>query len=202
LQIDFPTEEPILMSALAMLTSALIADFFFYWFHRLQHANRLLWQEHLVHHSDKALNVTTTQRAHFIEHVLTPFAVAVPMTVLFNLPTASVAAIAILPSVWAYVVHTNVRVGFGSLWWLVSSPQYHRIHHSIEPAHHHRNFALWFPLWDVMFGTAHAPRRGEFPSTGVEGIEIATLRDAFTFPFARWHAMATGALRRGRGDYG
>lgn len=202
LELDLPTEDSILMSALAMLISALIADFFFYWFHRLQHANCLLWQQHLVHHSDVALNVTTTQRAHFIEQALTLFAVAVPMTVLFNLPTPGVAAIAVVPSAWAYVVHTNVRLGFGPLWWLITSPQYHRIHHSTDPAHHNRNFALWFPLWDVLFGTAYAPRRGEFPSTGVEGAEVATLRDAFMFPFARWHTMAADELRRRRAHHG
>jgi sterol desaturase/sphingolipid hydroxylase (fatty acid hydroxylase superfamily) len=150
-----------------------------------------------------ALNVTTTQRAHFLEHVLTPIAVAVPMSVLFNLPAPSMVAFVILPSVWAYFVHMNVRVGFGPFWWLLSSPQYHRIHHSIEPAHHHRNFALWFPLWDIVFATAHAPRRNEYPRTGVEGIEIATLRDAFTFPFVQWCAMTAAAWRGERcGDQG
>jgi sterol desaturase/sphingolipid hydroxylase (fatty acid hydroxylase superfamily) len=196
--LDFPADESVLLSAAAMLLTALIADFFFYWFHRLQHASRWLWQEHLVHHSDMALNVTTAQRAHFLEHILTPLAIAVPMTVLFNLPMPGVAAIAVLPSIWSYVVHMNVRVGFGPLWWLLSSPQYHRIHHSLDPAHHHRNFALWFPVWDVLFGTAHVPRDGEFPATGVAGIEIATLRDAFTFPFVRWAAMAAAAMRRHR----
>jgi sterol desaturase/sphingolipid hydroxylase (fatty acid hydroxylase superfamily) len=39
------------------------------------------------------------------------------------------------------------------LWWLLTSPQYHRIHHSLKPAHFDKNFAAWFPLWDILFRT-------------------------------------------------
>ena len=46
----------------AMLVEALVVDFFFYWFHRCQHTVNALWQVHLLHHSDMALNVTTTHR--------------------------------------------------------------------------------------------------------------------------------------------
>ena len=100
------------------------------------------------------------------------------------------------PTVWSYVVHANVRIGFGRFWWVLSSPQYHRIHHSIEPEHRDKNFAVWFPIYDVLFGTAHRPKPGEFPETGVAGVEVATLSDAFMLPFDRWWARAKGSFRR------
>lgn len=34
-------------------------DFFYYWFHRAQHEWPWLWQVHKLHHSDRALNVTS-----------------------------------------------------------------------------------------------------------------------------------------------
>ena len=71
-----------------------------------------------------------------------------------------------------------------------------RIHHSIEPEHRDKNFAVWFPIYDVLFGTAHRPKPGEFPETGVAGVEVATLSDAFMLPFDRWWAMAKGTVRR------
>jgi len=59
-------------------------------------------------------------------------------------------------------------MSFGLLWWMLSSPQYHRIHHSLEPQHINKNFAVWFPVWDILVGTAYRPRRGEYPATGLQ----------------------------------
>jgi sterol desaturase/sphingolipid hydroxylase (fatty acid hydroxylase superfamily) len=116
-----------------MLIEALVVDFFFYWFHRCQHTVGVLWQVHMLHHTDMALNVTTTHRVHFLEHLLTPFFMIAPIMLLFELPDRDIYWIALAPTVWSYVVHANVRIGFGKFWWLLSSPQYHRIHHSILP---------------------------------------------------------------------
>jgi sterol desaturase/sphingolipid hydroxylase (fatty acid hydroxylase superfamily) len=193
LDLRFETGHRIPLAAAAMLTTALVVDFFFYWFHRLQHANRLLWQAHLLHHTDVALNVTTTNRTHFFEHVLTPLFMATPITLLFSLPRSDIVVISVVPFVWSHVVHMNIRLGFGKFWWLVSSPQYHRIHHSIRPEHQNRNFAVWFPLWDILFGTAYAPRAGEYPATGVEGIEVSTFYGALVLPLVRWRDMARRA---------
>ena len=179
----------------AMLLSALALDFAFYWFHRLQHSG-LLWPQHVLHHSDTALNVTTTQRAHFLEHFLIPVFMTLPLVLLFRLPASDVIFIAAIPAAWAYLVHMNIRVSFGPLWWLLTSPQYHRIHHSIEPKHFDRNFALWFPLWDILFGTAYRPRRNEYPETGVSGVEVTTFSEATVLPFVAWYRLAIDSVRR------
>lgn len=55
--------------------------------------------------------------------------------------------------------HLNVRVGVGRLNWLVSTPQIHRIHHSTQPEHEDKNFAAYFPVCDVLFGTYYPPRK-------------------------------------------
>ncbi len=193
LTIDTRGSIPLVIAA--MLVEALVVDFFFYWFHRCQHTVNALWQVHLLHHSDMALNVTTTHRVHFIEHLLTPLFMVTPIMLLFELPDRDIYWIALAPTVWSYVVHANVRIGFGKCWWVLSSPQYHRIHHSLEPEHRDKNFAVWFPIYDVLFGTAHRPKLGEFPETGVVGVEVATLSDAFMLPFDRWWAMAKGTVR-------
>ena len=188
--LNFDTGGSIPLVVLAMLVEALVVDFFFYWFHRCQHTVSVMWQIHMLHHSDMALNVTTTHRVHFLEHALTPFFMITPIMLLFELPDRTIYWIAIAPTVWSYVVHANIRVGFGRFWWLLSGPQYHRIHHSIRPEHRNKNFAVWFPFYDVMFGTAWRPRPEEYPETGVEGVEVSNLSDAFMLPFARWWEMA------------
>jgi sterol desaturase/sphingolipid hydroxylase (fatty acid hydroxylase superfamily) len=196
--LNFETGGSIPLVVLAMLVEALVTDFFFYWFHRCQHTVSVLWQAHLLHHSDMALNVTTTHRVHFVEHLLTPFFMITPIMLLFELPDRTIFWIALAPTVWSYVVHANIRVGFGRFWWLLSSPQYHRIHHSIRPEHRDKNFAVWFPFYDVMFGTAWRPRFGEYPETGVEGIEVSNMSDAFMLPFARWWEMGKSLGKRAR----
>jgi sterol desaturase/sphingolipid hydroxylase (fatty acid hydroxylase superfamily) len=173
----------------AMLVAALIFDFFFYWLHRLEHSNPVLWQEHVVHHSDHHMTVTSAARGHFLDTLLLPVFVSVPMAILFKLPPVTIAALSLVPYAWLYFIHGNLRVGFGPLWWLLVSPSYHRIHHSLEREHIDRNFANWFPLWDILFGTAVRPQRGEHPATGVAGVSIQSLPKALAFPFAAWVRM-------------
>jgi sterol desaturase/sphingolipid hydroxylase (fatty acid hydroxylase superfamily) len=36
----------------------------------------------------------------------------------------------------------------------VVSPAFHSFHHSVDPAHHDRNFAGLWSFWDYAFGTA------------------------------------------------
>jgi sterol desaturase/sphingolipid hydroxylase (fatty acid hydroxylase superfamily) len=180
----------ILGAVIAMLIWALIFDFFNYWLHRLEHRSSILWQEHLLHHCDEYVNVTSAARSHFLEQILMPLFITVPMAILFALPPITISAIALTPVAWNHVVHLNLRVGFGRLWWLLTSPQYHRVHHSLEPAHFDKNFAAWFPLWDILFGTAYRPEDGEYPSTGVGGVVVRSMSQAVLLPFVRWAAMA------------
>ena len=127
---------------------------------------------------------------------MTPIAVGVPMTILFDLPPTNYVIITLIPVAWVYFVHMNLPVGFGRLWWLVTSPQYHRIHHSIEREHRDKNFAVWFPIWDVLFGTAYVPKPDEYPETGVEDVEVSSLAGAFLLPFVGWYRMASLAFGR------
>lgn len=169
--------------------STVIFDFFYYWLHRTQHTSKILWQEHLLHHSDEYVNITTSGRTHILEQFLFPAFITIPTAVLFQLPASTVTAVALLPTVWAYIVHANVRISFGPLWWLLASPQYHRVHHSIEEKHFDKNYAVWFPVWDILFGTVYKPEPGVYPRTGVEGVEVKSIADAYLLPFKRWLEM-------------
>jgi sterol desaturase/sphingolipid hydroxylase (fatty acid hydroxylase superfamily) len=68
-----------------------------------------------------------------------------------------------IQSAWTFLIHANLKLSLGPLSWLVDGPQVHRIHHSQLPQHFDRNFAAFFPIWDVLFGTYYHPARGEFP---------------------------------------
>lgn len=162
-----------------------IIDFFYYWMHRSQHTVQLLWRQHKLHHSDEHLNVTTSERHHWLEDVVRIPFVIIPTTILFDISVAQVGLASFFVSYWAFLIHANFRFSMGWLSFLVAGPQLHRIHHSIEPKHFDKNFAAFFPVWDVMFGTYYQPARDEYPDTGIKGeAPITSLRQAFLLPFS------------------
>lgn len=165
----------------------LLVDFFYYWMHRAQHRFAWLWDQHKVHHSEEHLNVTTSTRHSWTEFILQAFAISLPIMVLFKLPPITVTTISTLFVAWTFFIHTNLPLQLGRWSWLVVGPQGHRIHHSRLPEHTDRNFAAYFPVWDVLFGTYWAPQRGEFPPTGlVSGERISSATHMAVAPFAAW----------------
>lgn len=181
-------------SFVAILVGTLVLDLFVYWEHRFVHANKVMWQQHLLHHSDEHMSVTTAARQHVLDYLTLAVMVTVPMAILFRLPPVNVAAVSLIPFAWQYLTYANIRLSFGPLWWLLANPDYHRIHHSLKPEHIDRNFAGWFPIWDIVFGTAVVPRKGEYPSTGVAGVSVRTLAQAYLLPFAGWRRMLAQRL--------
>lgn len=167
----------------------LIYDFLYYWWHRAQHELAWLWPQHELHHSDSALNITTSLRHHWLEDPLRVFAMAAPLGFAFHFKPASVPWIATVAGLWPFFIHANLRLRLGWLTPVLAGPQYHRIHHSIEPEHWNRNYAAFFPVWDIVFGTAYFPKRDEFPRTGVPRGEPRSVAHALVGPFLDWRDM-------------
>jgi len=161
-----------LLAPLALLP-LLVYDFFYYWFHRLQHVSAWLWEQHKLHHSDHALNVTTSFRINWLEEFFKTFLVTIPMGLVLGLQPFQIGIVATatgtIAHFWGLYLHSNIRLSYGPLNPVVTGPQYHRIHHSIEPRHQYRNFSTHFPIWDVLFGTYYRPAHDEYPQTGVAG---------------------------------
>ena len=68
-----------------------------------------------------------------------------------------------------FMVHANVGWSFGPLRHVVTSPAYHRWHHSAEPEARNKNFAGLFPFWDRLFGTLYMPKDRRPTRFGVAG---------------------------------
>lgn len=169
-----------------------VNDFFYYWWHRLQHTSSWLWAQHELHHSDEQMNVTTTYRHHWLEHQFQALFVVAPVAYLFKVPVGYVLLAQILTYGQGFFIHVNASIGGG--WWtaIVATPNSHRIHHSKLPEHRDKNFAAYFPFWDVVFGTYVAPRSGICPPVGLaSGDTVHTFGRAFFLPFLRWRDMIT-----------
>jgi sterol desaturase/sphingolipid hydroxylase (fatty acid hydroxylase superfamily) len=163
----------------------LAMDFMEYVFHRAQHGVPFLWEMHSLHHSDPSLNVTTTMRAFWLEPLIKAVFIYPVVGILFQAPPP-VLTIYGLSKLWDFVNHLNLRIHFGRCWVVINGPQYHRIHHSRDPAHFNRNFAAFFPVWDWLFGTYHRPMPGEFPVTGLDTHDQPrNLLEALAWPVRR-----------------
>lgn len=164
-----------------------VYDFFYYFFHRLQHQWNVLWAQHQLHHSEESLNATTTFRHHWLEDLLRVFTIVLPMSMLFDLKPYEAGAVAFGIGLWPVFIHANVRLHLGPLSRVIAGPQLHRIHHSKEPHHLDHNYAAFFPMWDQFFGTYHHPARDEYPATGLaSGERVTTLWQALWLPFGIW----------------
>jgi sterol desaturase/sphingolipid hydroxylase (fatty acid hydroxylase superfamily) len=173
-----------LLQTLAFL---FIMDFFYYWFHRAQHTFGVLWVQHKIHHSEYSLNVTTGNRHHWLEEPLRVFLLWLPIGIIFQQKPVTIAWLWSAFLLWGYFIHMNLRLPLGPLTPVFGGPQLHRIHHSNRPEHADRNFAAFFPIFDIAFGTYCKPERGMYPTTGLhDGEDLNGLVRASLAPFKAW----------------
>jgi sterol desaturase/sphingolipid hydroxylase (fatty acid hydroxylase superfamily) len=184
---------PVILAALWV--SLAVYDFFYYWFHRGQHAWPWLWEQHRLHHLDRAVSMATAYRHHWLEEPLRAVLMTLPMSLIFGLTPIEGGVLSAVASHWALVIHANLRVRFGVLSAVVAGPQYHRIHHSLQPEHWNKNLAAFVPLWDWLFGTYHRPRSGEWPATGLAtDPEVTSVRAIVLGPFPVWWTRTRALL--------
>lgn len=152
---------------LALVIGAIIADFWFYWFHRIQHV--AFWRFHAVHHSIEDMSAINSNH-HISEELFRVLLLVLPASLVLdvNEPTAPLVLSLIVTS-HGFWVHSNTRLHLAPLRWLFADNVFHRIHHSTDPAHFGKNFGAYTTLWDRLFGTAYFPMPGEWPATGLEG---------------------------------
>jgi sterol desaturase/sphingolipid hydroxylase (fatty acid hydroxylase superfamily) len=165
--------------------SFFVADFFYYWMHRLQHGLGVLWRAHAVHHAIEELNAINNYH-HLVEELVRLVLVFLPLNLLININSPEVVIYTALLRFSGQLTHANSKISFGWLRYVFVEPRYHRIHHSIEPRHWDKNFAALFPVFDLLFGTAYFAKPSEYPKTGmIEKRETRTLAGYVLSPFER-----------------
>jgi sterol desaturase/sphingolipid hydroxylase (fatty acid hydroxylase superfamily) len=139
----------------------LLFDFVDYALHRGQHAFGWWWQLHAVHHSQRQMTIWSDNRNHLLDDILRDSAFVV-VALLVGVPPAQFVAIVACTQLVESLSHANVRLSFGPFERVLVSPRYHRLHHAIGIGHESagpgslggHNFAVLFPLWDLLFRTA------------------------------------------------
>ena len=187
----------ILSQILHVFAFLFIFDFFYYWFHRWQHKSTLFWAQHQFHHADKSLNITTGNRHHWLEDSLRIFIILIPMSILFAFKAESIGWIWSGFMLWGYFIHLNVKLNFGWLTRVFGGPQLHRIHHSNLRPHMDKNFAAFFPIYDIIFKTFYLPKKDEYPTTGLyDGLDMNSLKSANFYPFQYWYKRFKNKIKK------
>jgi sterol desaturase/sphingolipid hydroxylase (fatty acid hydroxylase superfamily) len=150
-----------------IIAALLLAEFFLWFNHFVRHKIRTLWFFHAVHHSQRELNIFTDDRAHIVDLTIGALLSFIPFFI-FDVSTLyAVMVIGIYKPIHNRFIHANLKINLGWLGLLVTSPQFHRVHHSAEPEHADKNFGVYFSIYDYLFGTA-CHSRNIYPQTGIE----------------------------------
>ncbi len=153
----------------AFVLYLIVLDFAGYWVHRWQHRFDWWWGLHSLHHSQRQMTLWSDNRNHLLDDVLRDALFALLALCIGVQPGQFVLLIVVTRSIES-LHHANIRLGFGRIGeQLLVSPHFHRRHHAIgeghEGAHQGCNFAVLFPVWDLVFGTASL--QAGYPATGI-----------------------------------
>jgi sterol desaturase/sphingolipid hydroxylase (fatty acid hydroxylase superfamily) len=167
----------------------LVADFVGYWVHRLFH-RRPLWGFHAVHHSSPNLDWLSSVRVHPLNDAIGRVLQAVPLLWLGFEPAVFL-AVAPITTLYALLLHANLRWTYGPLRFVLASPAFHRWHHAADREARDRNFAGFFPVFDILFGTFYMPPGREPAALGVGRERVpAGFLAQMAYPFRRAPAGA------------
>ncbi len=149
--------------------AVVVLDFVIYIQHVLFHYLPILWRLHRMHHTDLDLDVTSGNRFHPIEIVIS-IGIKLMAVALIGPPAAAVLIFEVVLNATSQFNHGNIRLPETADRWLrlfVVTPDMHRVHHSVVPRETNSNFGFNLPWWDRLCGT-YRPQ----PELGHTGMSI------------------------------
>lgn len=167
-----------------------LLDFLDWLYHYTMHHVPVFWRFHLVHHTDRAMDASTTVREH-------PGETAIRNGFLIMWVVLCGASIEVLmlrqaaESASNILAHTSFRLRDRTaqvLGWLLITPNLHHVHHHQARPYTDSNYGDVFSVWDRLFGT-FATLRAEDTVFGLDTHMKADgderFGSAFALPFKR-----------------
>lgn len=169
-----------LPEAFKTVIAMVVLDFLLYWQHRAFHVMPWLWRLHAVHHSDRAMDVTTGFRFHPIEILLSTVIKGAFIWCMGISPFAF-----LLFQVWlstgALFTHAAIRLPqavANGLELVIVTPNMHIIHHLTDETMQQKNFGFGLSLWDRIFKSfersERAPINPEYGLASQSGADSLT----------------------------
>jgi sterol desaturase/sphingolipid hydroxylase (fatty acid hydroxylase superfamily) len=169
---------------LEAVTSVLLLDLIIYTQHVIFHLFGPLWKLHMMHHSDRDIDVTTGSRFHPLE-IIVSMLIKIAAVFLIGVTPAAVVAFEAILNGTAMFNHSNFALPLSAdriIRILVVTPDMHRVHHSVIIRETNSNYGFNLSIWDRLFGTYRSQ-----PVKGHLGMRIglANFRDPgkLTLPY-------------------
>ena len=173
-------------------SAIVVLDFSFYVLHVGMHKIPRWWRYHAVHHSDPAVDVTTTIRQHPMESLLRYAFIAVFAFALVP-SLAAFGAYRVLAALSGLLEHANIRL---PLWLdrllaLVTTwPNLHKVHHSRVAAQTDTNYGNLLSVWDRLFGTFTPSFQGAAIEYGLDGFDASAAQTTIGLLAMPWRGRA------------
>lgn len=149
---DFSILPHLPMNWITVASAILLADFLYYWEHRLMHRIGIGWATHTVHHSSPHFNMSVAYRFGPLDGIF-PLLFSIPAVFLGFNPFLMFAAELFVQTFQA-ILHTEV---IGKLpkpiEYIFNTPSHHRAHHGSNKQYWDKNYAGILIIWDRMLGT-------------------------------------------------
>lgn len=143
--------------------SVLALDLIIYLQHRAFHRIPIFWRFHRMHHTDLDLDVSSGNRFHPVE-ILLSYVIKLGAVAVIGVPAAAVIIFEVALNATSLFNHGNFRIPLTIdrlLRLILVTPDMHRVHHSVIPQETDSNFSFNFPWWDRLLGTYRdQPREG------------------------------------------
>ena len=182
------------------IIAVLLLDVWTYAWHRLNHRVPFLWRFHRVHHSDPHMDVTTANRFHFGEIVLSSV-LRIPLIFLLGVRLEHLAIYEMLMFAVVQFHHANVSIGGSwdrALNWFIVTPFMHKVHHSRWRPETDSNYASLLSVWDRLFRSFRTSADPASLRLGLDEFADAdsqTLTGMLTTPLAARRPAAVEVLR-------
>jgi len=154
---------------LKIAAALIFLDLVIYLQHRYFHYQPLLWRLHRMHHTDLDVDVTTGNRFHPLE-IMISLLLKLAAVALIGAPATAVVSFEIILNAASQFNHGNIKIPLQVDRWLrllLVTPDMHRVHHSVIGRETDSNFGFNIPVWDRLFATYR-----EQPQAGHLGMTI------------------------------
>ncbi|MDN5202443.1 sterol desaturase family protein [Fulvivirgaceae bacterium BMA10] len=175
------------LNMVTILCCILLADFAYYWDHRVMHRIGIGWATHTVHHSSPHFNMSVAYRFGPLDAVF-PVIFSLPIVMLGFNPWLLLAA-ELFVQTYQAILHTEI---IGKLprpiEYLMNTPSHHRVHHGSNDKYLDKNYAGILIIWDRMFGS-FAEEKEEVVYGITEPLESVNPFKVFFHGFTRLYRM-------------
>lgn len=171
--------------AIQILIMFLLQDFSEFIAHYLLHRFDFLWIFHKIHHAQDTLGAASTRRFHFVEMFVFKPLIYIPFAMIgYSVVDYYLFQITV-QNVWGFFTHSNIKVKWGFLNYIINTPETHAWHHAKNiPRKLGVNYASILNIWDIIFGFYYVPK-DKTPIIGVPDQKNmpTTFISQFFYPF-------------------